>query len=196
MHGHRTFESYSREHSDESKKKIGKKSSEKFTEEYKIAFRKKMEDSGRWLPLEEKEDCQIYFKEASWIDKMFDLVEDGRELLKEFGVFHNTKNIEGVVRDHKYGRVSGFKNKIFPEILRHPANCQIILHSKNVSKGQLNRGRGRIDSSISLEKLFEEIKNYQKQWKEQKLVLELIKRYENGERWERKGGKCVSEGQV
>jgi len=174
--------------SEECKKKIGLKSKEKWTDEYKENFRRQMEDGGFWIPLEEKDDSKIYFEESNWIDKMFDIVDDGKDLLLEFGVFNIIENKKGVVRDHRYGRISGFKNGVFPEILRHPANCQIILHSENVSKAQLNRGKERQDSSISLEELFEEIKSYQKEWKEQDLVLELIKEYESGKRSNKKGG--------
>jgi len=46
MHGHRTKESYSNPRSDETKRLIGIKSSEKFTNEYKIKFRKTMEEQG------------------------------------------------------------------------------------------------------------------------------------------------------
>ena len=52
-------------------------------------------------------------------------------LLKQFGMFNIETNTKGVVRDHIYGRKSGFKEKVPPEILRHPANCEIILHSSH-----------------------------------------------------------------
>lgn len=91
-------------------------------------------------------------------------------------MFNCRKNIGGVVRDHIYSRMSGFKNKVFPEILRHPCNCQILLHSDNIKK----------QDGITLNELFNKIKKYKGTWKEHKLCLTLIKRFENGETWKRK----------
>lgn len=83
---------------------------------------------------------------------MFDKIEDPNQmkLLEEIGVKSST-NKNGVVRDHIYGRKNGFHNKVFPEILRHPCNCQVITHGENVSKGHRNK---------NLEELFRKIKLY------------------------------------
>lgn len=191
MHGHRDFHSYSRPHSDESKMKIGKQSAKKFTDEYKRAFRHTMEVNGNWIPLHDKPDSEIYFKESDWIDNMFDIVEDGLTLLNEYGIFNSKSNTGGVVRDHIVGRKYGFEHRVFPEIIRHPANCNIILHRDNVSKGQ--KGKGRPDTDMSIENLFSEIRNFSGEWKEHEKVIELIGEYENGKRWKRKEAKCVSE---
>lgn len=194
MHGHRTPESYGVfgiGHTEETKKVIGKYSKEKWTDDFKKKFRETMENNGNWIPIEEKSDLEVYYKECEWLYRMFDIVENGLNLVEQFGVFHNTKNKNGVVRDHKYGRKSGFENKIFPELLRHPANCEIIRHSENISKGQ--RGVGRKDTSITMDQLFHEIINYYGEWPEQEMCIEKIKEYKNGKRWKRKEAKCVSE---
>jgi hypothetical protein len=170
--------------SEETKILIGKKSSEKFTFEFKKSFRKTMEDNEHWIPLHLKTDKELYYKESSWVSGMFDLVDDEKNLLKENGVFNNTLNTKGVVRDHIMGRIYGFRNGIFPELLRHPANCRIILHSENVSKGQ--KGKGRADTDISIEELFDLIINYKKEWFEQDKCVFLIEEYKNGKRWKRK----------
>lgn len=183
-HGHRPRESYVHPKSEKTRKLIGIKSKEKFTPEFKEKQRKIFEEKGIWIPLKDKTDKQIYFKEAEWIDSMFNLVDEPIQLalLKEHRVFHATKNKYGVVRDHMYGRRNGFKNLVFPEILRHPCNCQIITRRSNVQKAlKLDA----TDNTHSLEELFEKIKNYQKPWKEHALVLEKIKDYESGKRWER-----------
>jgi hypothetical protein len=169
-------------HTEKSKKEIGKKSSEKFTEEYNNKIRKIMEDSGIWIKLNEINDYKLYQKFSNWIEKMFDRIETSVELqlLKDYGVFNSKKNSKGVVRDHKYSRKSGFDKGVFPELLRHPMNCEIMLHSKNISKKQK---RYIDDDSQTLDDLFELIINYKGKWKEQNLCLQLIEKYKNGERY-------------
>ena len=43
------------------------------------------------------------------------------------------------VRDHIIPRWVGFKFKVYPSIINHPLNCQVIEHSQNVSKGFSDR---------------------------------------------------------
>lgn len=182
MHGHRTRESYIRVHNEETRKLIGKKSSLKWTEEYKKRNREIHEQSGEWIPLSQKSDWQIYQQEANWIERMFDVVEDPRNLLGTYGVFNNKTNTKGAVRDHVYSRKSGFENKIFPEILRHPANCQLLLHAENVSK---KTTRYVDKDGYAVDELFKNIENYAGNWKEHELVLTLIESYKSGKRYER-----------
>ncbi len=94
------------------------------------------------------------------------------------GVFNCRTNKDGVVRDHIYSRKHGFDNLVFPEILRHPCNCQVLTVSSNSSK--------RANSWISLNELFSLIENYTGNWVEQNLVILLINEYRNGSRWKRK----------
>lgn len=192
MHGHRIFESYSRPHTEASKEKIGLKSKEKFTEEYKQKFRKKMEDAGQWITLDKKTDYEIYFKESDWIKPMFDcLYNENKDLIESLGIFNAYNNTKGVVRDHAFSRKSGFELGVFPEILRHIENCQIITHSKNVKK---NVSKNINSDSITLEELLDKIKNTKyTNWEEQELCLAKIEEYKNGKRWNRKEAKCVSE---
>ena len=164
-------------HNQESLQKISKKSKAKFNEEYNKKIRKKFEDKGLWKPLSEKESIEIYYKESNWKKRMFDIIDDEEQikLLKENGVFNSKNNSKGMVRDHMYSRMSGFENGVFPEILRHPCNCQIILHSNNIKKGKKNM--------LTLDELFDRIINYNKEWFEQEKVLKLIEEYKNGKRW-------------
>lgn len=57
------------------------------------------------------------------------------ELIKEHGWYDPKKNSNGVSRDHLYSVNAGFKNKVPSLLLGHPANCQLVLHKKNQSKG-------------------------------------------------------------
>jgi hypothetical protein len=168
--------------SKETKEKIGKKSKEKFTTEYLIKQRKKFEGLGLWISLEEKDDYLFYKDLSNWNDKIFDRISDKNQinLLNEHRVFNVYNNKKGVVRDHMYSRWSGFNEKVFPEILRHPANCEILLHADNLRK---KRGWVTDKDSIILEDLFKRIKTYSKEWKEQDLCLLLIEKYKLGERY-------------
>ena len=166
-----------KEHTKKSKKIIGEKSKAKFTKEFKIKFRKTMEDRGYWIPLNKIDDYKFYYRLCEWQEKMFNLQIEGKELIESLGVFNSFKNTSGVVRDHKLSRKEGLRLKIFPEILRHPCNCQLLTQGDNSSK--------RMKSSIELSSLFDLIKNYEYKWKEQEECILLIKKYNKGERYDR-----------
>ena len=170
--------------SEEQKRQIGIKSSEKFTNEFKVKYRKTMEDRGYWIPLDKRDPYAVYFKESDWIDRMFDnpLVE-GYNLTSDIGVFNMKTNTKGAVRDHKFGRKNGFALKVFPQLLRHPANCQIISHADNVSKAQNNK-LITDDCVITLDELFNLILEYRGEWKEQEACINLITEYKQGKRYE------------
>lgn len=71
-------------------------------------------------------------------------------LLKEHGMFHPKKNPKGVSRDHLYSVFDGYNNKVDPSIMKHPANCQLMLQEDNTRKNS--------NSSITLDELLERIK--------------------------------------
>lgn len=167
------------EHSLETRKKIGEKSKQKWTQEYKEKHRKIMESKGLWIPFFEKTDWQIYALLSDWIERMFDYcTEKELLLLSQIGLFNAVKNPKGLVRDHKYSRYKGFENKVFPVLVRHPANFRLVTSSENVAKRFKNN-----DCIITLEELFTLIKNFNKCWKEQDICLDAIKQYEEGQRW-------------
>ena len=176
MHGHRTRESYVHPVSEEGKKNIGRASAAKFTPEYKARYRETMIERGWWI--ENKTPYEKYFKEADWIERMFDRVE-GEELilLKKYGVFSNATNHGGVVRDHGLSRKEGFDQGISPVLLRHPVNCRIILHRDNVSR------RFTKKDFLTKDQLFKLIEDYSGDWKEQEFCLKLISEYNLGKRF-------------
>lgn len=174
MHGHRTIESYSHIPNIETRNKIGLASSLKYKDEnFRLKYRKIMEEKGHYVPLKDKTDFEIYKNEANWISKMWDLFD-----IKHIEVYNSfLKNSStGMVRDHIYSRLDGFRNSIFPEILRHPANCQLLTHSDNVKKRWLK-------NNITIEDLFLNIQKYDNEWIEHDLVLSKIKDYKDGLRW-------------
>lgn len=169
---------YGKHHSSMSKLKISEASASKFTDEYKASHKQTMIDMGFWVDDCDRSDVDVYNALSNWVDSMFnDKNILGYPLINEYGVFNIYLNTKGVVRDHRVSRFDGFNNKLFPEILRHPCNCQIILHRDNVSK--------RSKSSISIDMLFNNIIEYHGDWFEHDLCLELIRKYKIGERWER-----------
>lgn len=108
---------------------------------------KSIDESGKLISYRHK--CKFKFN-------VYDYPEEfNLKLLEKYGWYkavNNGNNLNGVSRDHKYSVKKGFKNKVDSEIISHPANCQLLLHNKNISKGN--------NCSISLDNLKEEIKSW------------------------------------
>lgn len=144
---------------------------------YDLNYRKHFEEIGLWLPNEIKSDYKIYYDLANWKQQMFNFIDDPQQLilLKEHGIFNPYTNTNGIVRDHIYSRAAGFENKVFPEILRHPCNCELILHRDNTIK--------RKQCGMTLDELFTKILKFDKIWIEQSICIEQILNYKQGKRW-------------
>lgn len=121
-------------HTDETKILIGKKSKDKFTPEYKLKQYNNMVKRGLWLDKEDKNPYKFYRDLSNWDKNSIEFSDSEWEKINKIGFFHYKNNRKGLVRDHKYSRMSGFKNEVFPEILKHPINCELITHSDNVKK--------------------------------------------------------------
>lgn len=67
-------------------------------------------------------------------------------------------NIDGVSRDHIYSVFDGFKNNINPEIIKHPANCRLVLHKENNKKNT--------KSFTSISGLLKKIKKWDEKYKD------------------------------
>ncbi len=76
----------------------------------------------------------------------------GYELVKQYGWYDSIKNKNGVSRDHKISINYGFENNINPNLISHPANCEIMLMSDNSVK--------RTKCSITVNELKEQIKEW------------------------------------
>lgn len=69
-------------------------------------------------------------------------------LIEEYGWYRPSNrgnNLNGVSRDHMYSVREGFENNIDPEIISHPANCKLLVHTNNISKNK--------NSSINIDEL-------------------------------------------
>lgn len=96
-------------------------------------------------------DCKFNFNLANYKEE-FDF-----KLVEEYGWYspsNKKNNLGGVSRDHMFSIKDGFEMNINPKILSHPANCQLLLHSKNISKHR--------NSSITLEELLKKIEEFDK----------------------------------
>lgn len=96
-----------------------------------------------------RQRCNFDFKFEDYPDK-FDLT-----LVEQHGWYspsNKGNNLNGVSRDHMISVRSGFDLVIDPEVIKHPANCKIMLHRQNQSK--------REKSSITLEELLERINSW------------------------------------
>lgn len=94
-------------------------------------------------------DCEFVFDINNYEDK-FDL-----DLVKKYGWYSPTNkgnNINGVSKDHIYSVKDGFLNKIPPNIIKHPANCQLLKHTDNNIK--------KTNSEITIGELLTKIENW------------------------------------
>jgi ribosomal protein L37E len=81
------------------------------------------------------------------------------DIIKQFGWYSPTNkgnNLNGVSKDHMYSVKDGFINNINPEIIRHPANCELMIHSINNLKNAT--------SSITIEELLLRIVEWDKKY--------------------------------
>jgi len=69
-----------------------------------------------------------------------------------YSPINKRNNLNGVSKDHMYSVRDGFINNIEPEIIKHPANCKLLLHNDN--------NRKNYTSSITIDDLIERIKNW------------------------------------
>ncbi len=112
--------------------------------------------NGTIKPIEDRDAFEVYCSEASFKHGFKTKCEKQKALLNKYGVFNtrDNKNTTGCVRDHLLSRRYGFDNNIDPEIISHPANCEIVLNSENIRRARTN------DNIITLEELLERIENW------------------------------------
>lgn len=90
--------------------------------------------------------CEFHFDPLSYCG-WFDC-----DKIKKFGKYspkNKGNNLNGISRDHMFSVKDGYNNGVSPELIKHPANCKLMIHNNNSSKGS--------KSSITLEELVERI---------------------------------------
>lgn len=73
-------------------------------------------------------------------------------LVEKYGWYspsNKGNNLNGVSKDHMYSVREGFINGVDPEIIKHPANCRLMIHKENNKKNT--------KCSITLEELLDRI---------------------------------------
>lgn len=116
------------------------------------------------------EDCkkikyseyELYKKSCLFTHNIYEFPDEyDLDLILKYGWYKVTKNkeennLKGVSRDHIYSISEGFKNNIDPNIIKHPANCRLIRHNENQSKG--------FKCSIIIEELIQKIEEWNKRY--------------------------------
>lgn len=175
MHGNRTSDSYSRTPSDDTRIKIGMKSKEKWTPEYKKEHRKRMVSLGYWADRVD-EPYRYYYRDSNWVGSMIPtLNESDLEKFKHHGFYNKKTNTKGLVRDHIVSRKHGYTFNLPECIIRHPENLQLIPHAENVSKGFLDRRLTETEVLHQIELLLTRIQSTTKEWHEQDSCITYIK---------------------
>jgi hypothetical protein len=112
------------------------------------------------------EDCRMQYYEFYRPSCEFDFdVNDFQDefdltIVNELGWYspsNRGNNLRGVSRDHVYSVKDGFINKVDYRLIKHPANCNLMVHSDNSSKHD--------GSGISLEALYERIAKWDVKYK-------------------------------
>lgn len=176
MHGHRSSDSYGRSRTEEERIQIGKHSAAKWTLEYKKQHRERMEACGKWVPLAHVDRYKVYFRAANWVESMIDFLTPQEQIQYDsVGKFHPWSNSKGMVRDHILPRKIGYELSVPVELMRHPANMQLLLHVDNVKKGRADRTLTEQERLLRVGELIDKIVKYDKPWKEHEFCLQLIK---------------------
>lgn len=114
------------------------------------AARKGIYKSNRTALMHYRDNCRFKFNLKDYPTEFnFDLIE-------QYGWYKPTNhgdNISGVSRDHIVSVRWGFDNDTDPSIISHPANCQLMKHSDNSSKG--------IHPQLTLEELLSKIEKWE-----------------------------------
>jgi len=98
-----------------------------------------------------KRECQFRFSLSDYPTK-FDF-----SLIRKHGWYsakNRGNNINGISRDHIISIRWGWEHGVDPKYISHPANCQLLLQRKNVSKGK--------KESISIDELKHRIDGWNK----------------------------------
>lgn len=90
--------------------------------------------------------CRFRFH-TSQFPEIFD-----QAAIDSVGLYHSVNNPNGLSRDHMFSIEDGWKQKVDPDIISHPANCRLIPHPENLRK--------RTDSIITLSELLRRIENW------------------------------------
>jgi hypothetical protein len=142
-----------------------------------------MEANGHWMPISYQDPYRLYYKESNWIASMVEhLSESDMEKFNTFG-FYGSSNRQGYVRDHIVARKIGWLFGLPSELLRHPANLQLISHRENIKKGWQEGSKTVTDLEPMINDLIQRILDWDRSWIEQDICLTLISQMKGGVGW-------------
>jgi len=109
------------------------------------------------------------------------------DLIDEFGIYaasNHGNNLTGISRDHKFSKFNGYYYLIDPYIISHPANCELMKHTRNNDKKRKN--------SISLKELILSIEKWNQKYGEYENSIDYsgIEKFKNYEKIKEKCSKC------
>jgi len=78
---------------------------------------------------EYRQQCRFKFDPDEFVEE-FDL-----EMIEDFG-WYGPDNPTGVSKDHMLSISYGWKEHIPPAVIRHPANCRLMIFEDNRRKGR------------------------------------------------------------
>lgn len=94
----------------------------------------------RYRYLETTTPLKDYRKKAAFNFSLSDFPNEfDFSLIEQYGWYkakNHGDNLNGVSRDHMVSVMFGFKHAVDPSIISHPANCRLVRHNDNVSKGR------------------------------------------------------------
>jgi hypothetical protein len=107
--------------------------------------------------------CRTETKPLYWLDCRFKISFQEFPELYDFNLFNKygwyqptsatNPNVTGVTWDHLYRIADGFKNNIPPEIIKHPANAEMVPFKENHKRSN--------KSTITLEELYNRISQWE-----------------------------------
>lgn len=157
-----THNNKNRQFLDETKIKISKtlKSKNKKVEKIRICKNCKNVVSYKKIICEE---CRInyynFYRPSSSFDFDINLYKDRFDLslVEKYGWYspsNKGNNLNGISKDHLFSVKDGFMNKVSIDIIKHPANCRLMIHKHNQVKNS--------KSLITLEELLKRIEEWDK----------------------------------
>lgn len=104
-------------------------------------------------------DYYQYYRPASNFNFDINLYKDKFELslVTKYGWYspsNKGNNLNGVSKDHLFSVKDGFVNKVSVDVIKHPANCKLMIHKDNQVKNS--------KSVITLEELLKRIEEWNK----------------------------------
>ena len=107
-----------------------------------------------------KTELQIYKKNCRFNFALNDYPDEFEfDLIKKYGWYqakNHGDNLGGISRDHMFSVNEGFKMNVDPNLIKHPANCKLMIHNENISKN--------FRCSISIKELEKRIEDWNKKY--------------------------------